>query len=125
MHDLTPYKDKPSDEWLSVTEKLIKEHPLGPEAMVAVVKKSWDQIFTSKIGGVIQIGEEIALTPQMIGNFLHVLVAHNLSESSPELWRIEAAAGEKDVVYVPDDYYSLYRPLFFRPLPRRVKIVYG
>lgn len=106
MHDLTPYKEKDATEWKSITEHLIDEHPLNSKEIVAVVMKSWKQIFSSKIGGVIQIGEEIALTPQMIGNFLHVLIAHNLTADNAKSWRIEAATDEKDIVYIPNDYYS-------------------
>lgn len=106
MHNLTPYEYKPHSEWKAITEALIELHPLSSEEIISIVKKSWDQIFSSKIGGVIQIGEDIALTPQMIGNFMHVLIAHNLSASAPKLWRKEAATNEKDIVFLPDDFFS-------------------
>lgn len=106
MHDSSPYNKKDVPEWLEITKSLIDEHPLSAEQIVRICLKSWDQIFSSKIGGIIQIGEEIALTPQMIGNFLHVLIAHNLSVEESHLWRIEQTTEDKDIVYIPDNYYS-------------------
>ncbi|MEK7465291.1 MAG: ScaI family restriction endonuclease [Patescibacteria group bacterium] len=106
MHNSTPYKGKPTSEWLSITKNLIEAHPLNSKDIVSIVQRSWDQIFSGKIGGVIKIGEEITLTPQMVGNFLHVLVAHNLSTEAPKLWRIEATTDEKDIVYIPDSFFS-------------------
>lgn len=106
MSNQDPYKGKIVSKWPAITEALVKKHPLETKTIVDVVFKSWDQIFSSKIGDVIKIGEEIALTPQMIGNFLHILIAHNLAIEFPGLWRKESATDEKDLVYIPNNLYS-------------------
>lgn len=63
MKNSDPYKDADTSKWLRITDELIKQHPLSKEEIVAVCLQSWNQIFTSKIGGIIQIGEDIAITP--------------------------------------------------------------
>ena len=103
---MNPYTKKQPKDWLAITEKLVEEHPLDKEGILEVCLKSWEQIFKSKIGGVLQIGKDINLTPQMIGNFLHILIAYNLQKKDPSAWRIGKSKKEKDMVYFSNDDYS-------------------
>lgn len=102
----SPYQGIKTENWIKVTQDLIKRHPLPEKHIVAICKKSWEQIFNSSIGGVIKIGEQIALTPQMLGNFIHILIAHHLEADYPKLWRGQQEPEEKDIVYIPDETFS-------------------
>jgi hypothetical protein len=103
---LNPYSDKQPDEWLTITKKLVDDFPIDKKKLVEVVLDSWSDIFLSKIGGVIKIGDDIKITPQMAGNFLHILIAHKLAEKYPKKWRKELLKSEKDIVYIPNNDYS-------------------
>lgn len=102
----SPYSGLKTNDWEQKTKELVNKHPLSSEEIVSLCNKCWSEIFSSTIGGVIKIGEKINLTPQMIGNFLHILIAHHLSEDFPQLWREDIDKGDKDIVYIPDDFYS-------------------
>ncbi|MFA5136022.1 MAG: ScaI family restriction endonuclease [Patescibacteria group bacterium] len=105
MND-SPYKNIKVENWLEVTKKLVDQHPISPEGIVDICNIAWKEIFNSTIGGIIKIGDQVNLTPQMIGNFLHILIAHHLKELDSKLWRKETNKGDKDIVYIPNDFYS-------------------
>jgi len=102
----SPYSNKERSEWESITQKLIKKHPLTQEEIVDVVINSWDQIFNSKIGA-FNIGKEILPTPQIMSFLLHELVSHNLSLQFPGQYRTGTEKYEKDVVCVKNEKYSI------------------
>lgn len=64
---MDPYKNKDVSEWQSITEKLIKEHPLSQKEIVEAVLISWDEIFDTLIGNVLKIGRDIKPSPQILG----------------------------------------------------------
>lgn len=104
----SPYKSLPPNKWQKVTEKLIKSHPLDPAEIVEVVISSWDSIFDSKMGTKgFHIGKEIFPKPQIMGFFLHELIPLELSSRYPEEWRGEKDSSDKDIVYIPDEQYSI------------------
>lgn len=92
---ISPYKDVPESQWLSVTEGLISIHPLK-DKIVSVVLESWEEIFQSKIGAY-SIGREIFPSPQIMSFFLHELVAHNLSLFYPREYKVGVLKNEKDI----------------------------
>lgn len=100
------YDGKDEDEWLDITKELIDEHPLSNGEIIEVIFKAWKGIFTTSIGGVLEIGIDIDLTPQTIGNLMGVLIPHHLSERYPSLWKREEEKNDKDAVHIPDDFYS-------------------
>lgn len=91
----SPYSNIPSSQWRNKTLELINSHPLKDE-IVSVVLKSWDDIFISKIGS-FNIGKEIFPSPQIMGFFLHELIAHYLSLKYPNEYKVGTEKNEKDV----------------------------
>lgn len=96
----SPYQGKPEEKWLAITKRLINKHPLKDE-IVDVVLQSWEDIFNSRIGSY-SIGKEIFPEPQMMGFFLHELVAQNLALKYPGKYKRGDANNEKDVHNMED-----------------------
>lgn len=103
---LSPYSGLCASKWLEVTERLLKEHPLKRELIVEVVLEAWGQIFKSKIGRGV-IGVDILPKPQIMGFLLHELIPLELAARFPKEWRGDKNGGDKDIVYIPDDKYSI------------------
>lgn len=104
----TPYDQTPPGRWLGVTEDLVDDHPLTPEQIVTAVFDAWDGLFTTSIGKHgLKIGEHIFPKPQVIGALLHELIPAEFVMLDKTSWRAEQAADDKDIVYIPDDKYSI------------------
>ena len=104
----SPYQNVTPDKWASVTDKLISQHPLKPKEIVDVVLDTWRSIFTSEIGTHgFKIGKDIFPKPQIMGSLLHELIPLEIAARHPKKWRGEKAANDKDIVYVPDDAFSI------------------
>jgi hypothetical protein len=104
----SPYNGVPAADWLSITEQLVEAHPLKKEEIVEVVQASWAAIFDSSIGPKhFKIGTHIYPKPQIMGFLLHELIPLEFASRYPSLWRAETSAGDKDLVYVPDDKQSV------------------
>lgn len=104
----SPYEGLPPDKWFEVTRRLVDEHPLQSAEIVDVVFAAWKSIFASRIGTRgFHIGKEIFPKPQIIGFFLHELIPLELSARYPKHWRGDQSASEKDLVYIPDDRFSI------------------
>jgi hypothetical protein len=104
----SPYKGLRKEKWLARTQQLAEAHPLKAKETVEVVLASWDSIFASKMGTkAFQIGKEIFPKPQIMGFFLHELIPLELAARHPKCWRGEQSSGDKDIVYLPDDQYSI------------------
>ncbi len=97
----SPYEGLPAEQWEAKTHELIAQHPLDPAEIVEVVLKSWDAIFSSNLGGH-HIGRDIFPGAQIMGFFLHELIALELGKRYPGVWRGDKATTEKDLVYLPD-----------------------
>lgn len=103
-----PYNDVPQSDWPSVTERLISEHPLKPEKIVQIVLSSWASIFESSIGSHgFKIGKNIFPKPQIMGFFLHELIALEVVAHYPTHFRGELHAVDKDIVCLTNDIYSI------------------
>lgn len=104
----SPYEGLPPAKWLEVTGRLVDEHPLKSRELKDIVLSAWNSIFASRIGTRgFHIGKQIFPKPQIIGFFLHELIPLELSARYPEHWRGDQSAAEKDLVYIPDDRYSI------------------
>ena len=104
----SPYEGSSPDKWYNITVRLLKEHPLENAELVDVVLKSWYSIFSSKLGTKrFKIGSHIFPKPQIMGFLLHELIPLELQARYPKLWRTEKTAGDKDIVYIPNDRYSI------------------
>ena len=97
----SPYQGKPENEWLSITQRLIRRHPLKSDEIVNVILQSWEDIFNSKMGS-FSIGKEIFPSPQIMSFFLHELVAHNLSIKHPGIYKVGENKAEKDIHHIQD-----------------------
>lgn len=102
----SPYSGYQVEKWKEITRSLVEEHPLPSCEVVEVVLKAWSDIFKSKIG-TRRIGVHIFPKPQMMGFFLNELVAAELEDRYPGTWRGDISAEDKDLVYIPDNQYSI------------------
>lgn len=102
----SPYESAPLNEWSEITLRLQKEFPLPMDELKIIVLQSWEQILETKIGP-FRIGEDIFPSPQILGNFLHELIPLNLAAKYPGIWRRESEPADKDLVYIPNDDYSV------------------
>jgi hypothetical protein len=104
----SPYAGLPPQEWLEVTRQLVNEHPLKTGEVVDVVSTAWNSIFASRMGKrAFHIGKEIFPKPQIMGFFLHELIPLELEARFPKKWRGERSAGDKDIVYIPNNRFSI------------------
>ncbi|SRR5579885_900051 len=104
----SPYDGLPVSEWERLTRQLIAEHPLDSNEIYEVVHQAWNSIFESKIGSKpFQIGVDIFPRPQIIAFLLHELIALEFTYRYPNIWRRDETADEKDLVYIPNEQYSV------------------
>jgi hypothetical protein len=97
-----------SKQWAKVTKKLIDLHPLATDEIVEVVLDSWESIFATKLGTKgFHIGKDIFPKPQIMGFLLHELIPLELSARYPKTWRGEQEASDKDIVFIPNNIYSI------------------
>ncbi|MFA5863780.1 MAG: ScaI family restriction endonuclease [Phycisphaerae bacterium] len=105
---VSPYQNKPVDKWFGITQRLISEHFLSPEEIKEVVLWSWEEIFHSKIGSKpYLIGKDILPKPQILGFFLHEIIPLEFVRRYPKQWRKENSAKDKDLIFIPDDKFSI------------------
>ena len=103
---LSPYDGVKADSWKDRTRALVEEHPLCSGEIVEVVTASWKAILNTRVGDKrYRIGVDIFPSPQIMAFFLHELIPLELQSRHPDLWRRDASADEKDVVYIPNDRY--------------------
>ncbi|MCZ2525063.1 ScaI family restriction endonuclease [Streptomyces sp. HB2AG] len=102
----SPYFGLDSDDWPEVTRSLLAEQPLGGETLVKAVLSSWESIFNSRLGSGFHIGKDIHPTPQNMGSLLHALIPLELAARDAN-WRADSNASEKDLVYEPNQSYSI------------------
>ncbi|NEX23398.1 ScaI family restriction endonuclease [Thiorhodococcus mannitoliphagus] len=104
----SPYSGKDKSDWASITEQLIKDHPLDENSLVEMILNAWNNIFETSIGRHnLKIGDHIFPKPQVIGALMHELIPAEMAATYPKEWRGEKDAGDKDIVYIPNDYYSI------------------
>lgn len=103
-----PYARVPKKKWLEKTKELVGAHPLEQREVVEVVLQAWDAIFESKIGPHgFGIGTHLFPKPQIMGFLLHELIPLEFAARYPKKWCAEHAAGDKDLVYIPDPRFSV------------------
>lgn len=101
----SPYYGEPAHEWQAITLDLLRDQKLDGPSLVESVLGSWDDIFESHLG-IAKIGIDIFPSPQIMGSFLHELVPLGISRTQPE-WRRDTSSSEKDLVYIPDNRFSI------------------
>ena len=103
----SPYEGKPVSQWDSITYDLIQKSPLDEKEIVSIVLEAWDKIKFTKIGDELQVGIDVFPSPQIMGNYLHLMIAALLEKKHPSVWRREKVKGDKDVVCITDDDFSI------------------
>ncbi|MDX2076816.1 MAG: ScaI family restriction endonuclease [bacterium] len=104
----SPYDGLSDDQWVQKTRELIKQHPISTQELYDVVIQSWDSIFQSSIGTKpFRIGHDIFPAPQIMGFLLHELIPLELTFRYPTLWHKGIKATDKDLIYIPNDNFSI------------------
>lgn len=105
---ISPYDGLPPSAWRDKTLELIQQHPLTTHELYDVTRQAWEDIFHSQIGSrAFRIGIELFPAPQIIGFFLHELIALEFQSRYPDVWRRDQQRSEKDMVYVQDERFSI------------------
>lgn len=104
----SPYANTNRADWPRITNSLIQSHPLKEDELVAFCLAAWENLFSSSIGQHnLKFGEHIFPKPQVVGALLHELIPAEIAASYPALWRREQEKDDKDIVYLPDDRFSI------------------
>ncbi len=104
----SPYKNIPPDKWDDITKKLVKKHPLSANEIKNTVLLAWDEIFFSRIGQKpYYIGKDIKPKPQIMGFFLHELIALAFEKKYPGKWKKEQSVKDKDIIFIPNNIFSI------------------
>lgn len=104
----SPYTNEVPARWQEITKELINRHPLSCDEIVKITLESWDEIYRSKIGRKpYYIGKDIFPKPQIMGFFLHELIPLALETKYPGQWRKERSTKDKDMIYIPNDFFSI------------------
>lgn len=104
----SPYQGLSVNAWERRTRELIHEHPLDTTEIYEVTVNVWNDIFNSGIGSKpFKIGQDLFPRPQIMAYFLHELVPLEFTRRYPGAWRREETANEKDLVFIPNQKYSI------------------
>jgi len=104
----SPYQGLASENWRTKTLELIERHPLDPQEIYEVVLKVWQELFQSNLTSRgYKIGIDLFPRPQIMGSLLHELIPLEFSRRYPNMWRREENETEKDIVCIPNDYFSI------------------
>lgn len=106
MISASPYAGASVDRWKAITDDLVKRFPVSTKDIRSIVDASWSGIFSSTIAGKFKVGTDIFPRPQILGFFLHELIALEFKSRYSGLFRAEATADDKDVVCLKDDQFS-------------------
>ena len=106
--EISPYSSVKKSDWPNITNTLIKNHPLNEKEIVNFCLSAWKNLFNSSIGEhELRFGVHIFPKPQIVGALLHELIPAEIVASYPNVWRREQAKDDKDIVYLPDDKFSI------------------
>ncbi len=106
---MSPYQNKEKAEWLAVTKDLVKSHPLDKDEIRDIAIESWGELWRTRIGS----GEsafalaDMYLPATVVGHFFEKLFLRNLASKNKELWRGPTEKSSKDIVYIPDNKFSI------------------
>ena len=102
----SPYERYSESQWPEITRQLVAQYPLSPNEIVDAVLAAWDGILNTRIAGELQIGVDIFPSPQIMGNYLHELIPIMLERRFPGVWSRDIRKDDKDLVYLPNDFFS-------------------
>lgn len=101
---MNPYRGASREEWRSITEKIVKKHPLN-SCIVDLCLKSWQSILHGKINTYLNMKiSEMSISPQATGALLHDVIPEYISK---EVDGFRKGVGtEKDVVCEYNEEFS-------------------
>lgn len=106
--NVSPYSNFKKSDWIKITNDLIEAHPLTEAEIVGFCLAAWDNLFSSSIGRhELKFGVHIFPKPQVVGALLHELIPAEIVASYPNTWRREKEKDDKDIVYLPNDSFSV------------------
>lgn len=108
MANFSPYTDQPVENWRSITEALVAEHPLSPDEVLEVALVAWGGVWSTEIGkGATRISlRDVNPPATVVGYFFERLFAKELATRHPKEWRGELSGDEKDLHCLVDSKYS-------------------
>lgn len=104
----SPYEGKEKLEWGNITEHLVFSHPLmqnNGNYLTWMVQQVWNCMMNTQFGQIACL-KDLTYSTSMISGLFHELFAKFLSQRHPELWKTGNLANEKDLVYIPNSFYS-------------------
>lgn len=104
----SPYENTREDDWPSVTQRLLGEHPLSLGDILDIGQHAWASLWSTSIG---TGGDAIALRDlpmpaTVVGYFFEKLFAKRLSDITNGQWR-SGHGGEKDLVCLENSSHSI------------------
>ena len=104
---MNPYEGKSVDTWLSITQKLVDEHPLKP-FVVEICLNSWKSMLEGKFNDRLNRRvKDMSLTPQATGALLHDLIPEYVEANEIKGFRKGRSNNEKDIVCIFNDGLSI------------------
>ena len=101
----SPYEKKDVCHWRSITEALVRKHPLSP-VIVDLCLKSWQSILNGKINTFLNMRiREMSISPQATGALLHDVIPEYIARNIPGFRK--GVGKEKDIVCEANDDFSL------------------
>lgn len=104
----SPYENKNISEWSAITKDIISKHPLKKEVLLTSALSSWDRLWNTTVGDNISGFPLIELDPPatIIGYFFEKLLAKELANQFPSMWR-GGLGSEKDLHCIQNDSFSI------------------
>ena len=104
----SPYTWVEPSQWIEVTKKLLREHPLKADDIISVVLESRDDIFMTKIWkDWYIIWKDILPTPQIMWFLLHEIIPLKFNKMYPGMRCKDENVSDKDLVYIQNPLLSV------------------
>lgn len=106
---VSPYAGLSQEHWLNKTQELVSTHPLTLEMIRETAIQCWQVLWQTTVGeGELAIRlYDLDVPAPVVGYFFERLFAKNLEIKAPQLWRGGRGKDEKDIIYIPDNFYSI------------------
>ena len=106
----SPYSGKPEPKWLAITKRLVDNHPLRVEDIRDAAAMPWKTLWGTTVGeseNGVRLSE-LDVPATVVGYFFaRSRLANELGLRFPGQWRKAQSSAEKDLVYLPDQRYSI------------------
>jgi len=101
----SPYENSDVCRWKTITEALVRKHPLTP-IIVDVCLKSWQSILNGKINTFLNLKiREMSISPQATGALLHDVIPEYIAKNVTGFRK--GIGKEKDIVCESDNNLSV------------------